>query len=118
MRTLFLAVALTPGIAPAQPKGPADPLAAARPQLHRGHDAALKASGKHVLARWVRTRLLRDSGDTTGAAAEVKWFVREYTAASNADKDITDPDLLLIVGQAGAENARWHNLPDQFSFIL
>jgi tetratricopeptide (TPR) repeat protein len=108
---------------------PADPdLLAHRADLHfalgrwdaatRDADTALKAIPKHFLGRWVRTRLLRDSGDTAGAAAEVKWFVREYTAASNADKDITDPELLCIVGQAGAENARWHNLPDQFSFIL
>jgi tetratricopeptide (TPR) repeat protein len=81
-------------------------------------EAALARQDKHFLARWVRARILRDSGDLAKADAEVRWFVREYTDASNADHDITDPDLLLIVGQAGAENATWNNRPQQFSFIL
>ncbi|MBX9579810.1 MAG: tetratricopeptide repeat protein [Gemmataceae bacterium] len=81
-------------------------------------EAALAKQDKHFLARWVRAQLLRESGDLPKADAEVRWLVREYTDASNADKDITDPDLLLIVGQAGAENAAWNNRPQQFSFIL
>jgi tetratricopeptide (TPR) repeat protein len=80
--------------------------------------AAIGKQDKHFLARWVRARILRDKGDLTAADQEVRWFVREYTAASNADRDITDPELLLIVGQAGTENARWHNLPNQFRFVL
>ncbi len=79
--------------------------------------ATAKADG-HFLARWVRARVLRDRGDVDEAKKEVKWFVRVYTEASNDDKDITDPDALAIVGQAAAENARWSNLPKQFSFIL
>src|SRR5262249_12969736 len=31
---------------------------------------------------------------------------------------ITDPDELLLVGLAGIERARYHNLSDQFQFIL
>jgi tetratricopeptide (TPR) repeat protein len=81
-------------------------------------EAATGKQEKHFLARWVRAQILRDKGDLTTADTEVRWFVREYTAASNADKDITDPELLLIVGQAGTENARWHSLSRQFSFIL
>lgn len=80
--------------------------------------AVLAKSDKHFLARWVKARILRDKGDMPAADAEVRWFVREYTAAENADRPITDPDLLLIVGQAGAENATWNNRPQQFSFIL
>lgn len=79
---------------------------------------ALKKNENHFPARWVKARISRDSGKLEDADAEMRWFVRAYTAASNADKDITDPDLLLIVGQAGAENARWHSLTKQFSFIL
>lgn len=81
-------------------------------------EAAVAKQDKHFLARWVRARLLRDAGDLPKADAEVRWFVREYTDAADADKDITDPDLLLIVGQAGAENATWNNRPQQFQFIL
>ncbi|MBX9581791.1 MAG: tetratricopeptide repeat protein, partial [Gemmataceae bacterium] len=81
-------------------------------------EAALAKDPKHFLARWVRAQLLRDSGDLQTADAEVRWFVREYTEAADADKEITDPDLLLIVGQAGAENATWNNRPQQFQFIL
>lgn len=81
-------------------------------------EAALAKQDKHFLARWVRARILRDKGDTAAADKEVRWFVREYSDASSAERDITDPELLLIVGQAGAENATWNNRPQQFSFIL
>src|SRR5262249_44849448 len=62
--------------------------------------------------------ILRDKGDVAAANKEVAWFVKAYSDASAAEKDITDPELLLIVAQAGAENARWNNKPQQFKFIL
>ncbi|MFO0800778.1 MAG: tetratricopeptide repeat protein [Gemmataceae bacterium] len=80
--------------------------------------AALAKQPDHVLARWVKARLLRDKGDVPAADAEVKWFVRLYSDAENADRPITDPDTLLIVGQAGVENATWNNRPQQFQFVL
>jgi len=80
--------------------------------------AALQLKREHFLARWVRARILRDKGDLANADQEMRWFVRTYTQRSEDDNDIKDPDELLIVGMAGAENARWHNLSDQFSFIL
>ena len=80
--------------------------------------AVLAKSPDHFLARWVKARILRDKGDLPAADAEVKWFVRAYSDAENADKPITDPDTLLIVGQAGVENATWNNRPQQFQFVL
>src|SRR5262249_353513 len=70
------------------------------------------------LARWVLAQIYRDRGDVKKADAEFRWFVRTYSQRSENDKDITDPEELLIVGRAGEENARWHNLSDQFSFVL
>jgi tetratricopeptide (TPR) repeat protein len=92
----------------------------------RGHwDEAEKASEKalatnkeHFTARWVRAQIYRDRGDLKKADSEFRWFVRTYTDRSNADKDIKDPDELLLVGLAGCENARWNKLADQFGFIL
>ena len=81
-------------------------------------EAVVAKNEKHFLARWVRARVIRDKGDMAAADKEVRWFVREYSDAENADKPITDSDRLLIVGQAGAENALWNNRPQQFSFIL
>jgi tetratricopeptide (TPR) repeat protein len=81
-------------------------------------DAAIKLKDDHFLARWVKAKLARDKGDVDTADQQMRWFVRAYNAASNADKDITDPDLLLLVGLAGTENARWNNLTNQFRFIL
>ncbi len=81
-------------------------------------EAALKDNKDHFVARWVRARVLRDKGDMANADQEMRWFVRTYTRRSNMDDDIKDPDELIIVGQAGTENARWHNLSDQFHFIL
>jgi tetratricopeptide (TPR) repeat protein len=81
--------------------------------------AASKDTEKgHFLARWVRAQVYRDRGDIDKADAEFRWFVKTYTARSNANNDIKDPDELLIVGQAGSENARWHKLSKQFTFIL
>ncbi|HEY2784670.1 MAG TPA: tetratricopeptide repeat protein, partial [Fimbriiglobus sp.] len=81
-------------------------------------DAALAKDKDNFLARWVKARIARDSGDLPKADTDVRWFVRTYSARSQADNDVTDPDDLAIVGHAGAENARWHNISRQFSFIL
>src|SRR5215213_1163694 len=61
--------------------------------------AVLAKQDGHFLARWVKARILRDRGDLPAADAEVKWFLRAYSDAENADRPISDPDALLIVGQ-------------------
>ncbi|MBP3956029.1 tetratricopeptide repeat protein [Gemmata sp. G18] len=81
-------------------------------------EAAIKKDAKHFLARWVRARVLRDKGDLSAADTEMRWFVKAYTDAATSEKEITDPEKLLIVAQAGIENATTHNKPDQFKFIL
>jgi tetratricopeptide (TPR) repeat protein len=80
-------------------------------------EAALKIARDNFLGRWVRAQIYRDRGDLKKADAEFRWFVRTYTERSNADNDVKDPDELAIIGQAGAENARWHSLSDQFDDI-
>jgi tetratricopeptide (TPR) repeat protein len=84
----------------------------------RDADAAVAKKDNQLLARWAKAKILRDKGSVDEADKAIRWIVRHYTARSNADNDITDPDELLIVARAGAENARWHNLSRQFSFIL
>jgi tetratricopeptide (TPR) repeat protein len=79
---------------------------------------AIQVDGENFLARWVQAQIDRDRGDLDTADKAMRWFVRTYTARSNNDKDITDPEQLLLVGLAGLEHARWHNLTDQFDFIL
>jgi tetratricopeptide (TPR) repeat protein len=81
-------------------------------------EKAIAIQKENFLARWVRAQVCRDRGDHKKADAECRWFVRTYSERSNADNDIKDPDELLLVGLAGAENARWHNLSDQFKVIL
>ncbi len=78
----------------------------------------LKASPDHLLARWVRARYYRDTGDVAKADTEMRWFVRTYTQRDNDDKPIQNPDELILIGQAAAENARWHSLGDQFRFLI
>lgn len=78
----------------------------------------IKAQDEHFLARWVRARIIRDTGDMTKAVNEMRWFVRTYTARDRDDKPITNPDELLLVGQAATEYARWHSLSDQFRFLI
>jgi tetratricopeptide (TPR) repeat protein len=81
-------------------------------------DAAIKLSQENFLARYVRASHLRDTGELTKADAEMRWFVRTYSKRDNDDKPIQDPDELLLVGLAGAENARWHSIVDQFRFLI
>ena len=81
-------------------------------------DAAIKLKDNQLLARWTKARLLRDRGKFPEADQAMRWVVRHYTARSNADDDITDPEELLYVAHCGAENARWNNLSRQFAFIL
>jgi tetratricopeptide (TPR) repeat protein len=78
--------------------------------------AALAVDANHLPAIWARARLSRDRGDLDRATADYRLIVRTY---SNADPEIKDPDLLLIVGLAGAENARGKKeLFKQFAFIV
>jgi tetratricopeptide (TPR) repeat protein len=79
---------------------------------------AIRADEENFLARWIQAQIDRDRGELNSADNDLRWFVRTYTTRSNNDKDITDPDQLLLVGLAGLERARWHNLTDQFDFIL
>ncbi|MCI0641649.1 MAG: tetratricopeptide repeat protein [Gemmataceae bacterium] len=79
---------------------------------------ALALNDEHFAARWVLGQVLRDRGDLDKADEEFRWFIRTYTRRENDDRPITDPDELLIVGLAGCERARYHNLSDQFEFIL
>jgi tetratricopeptide (TPR) repeat protein len=81
-------------------------------------NAALAISKNHFLARWVQAQIWRDRGDLKQADVACRWFVRTYSERSDKEDDIKDPDELLLVGLAGAENARWNNLADQFQFIL
>lgn len=108
---------------------PADPALLARSAelaYERGQlEAALATAEKAIavqadnfLARWVRACILRDTGDMAKADTEFRWFVKTYTARDRANKPIADADELVLVGLAGSENARWHNLADQFKFIL
>ncbi|HEX4589530.1 MAG TPA: tetratricopeptide repeat protein, partial [Gemmataceae bacterium] len=108
---------------------PDDPdLLARRAELHylRGQlaealktaDAAVAKRDDQFLARWVRANVYRDTGELQEADTEFRWFVRTYTARDRSGQPIKDADTLLLVAQAGAENARWHNLSDQFKFIL
>src|SRR5581483_8839253 len=80
--------------------------------------AALAVKPDHFAARWVRAQLARDRGDLARADAECRWFVRTYSQRSDMDNDVKDAEELLIVAWAGGENARWHSLADQFTFIL
>ncbi|MCS6850430.1 MAG: tetratricopeptide repeat protein [Gemmataceae bacterium] len=87
-------------------------------EAEKAAESALALHPENFPARWVRAQVYRDRGDLKRADAEFRWFVRTYTQRSDAGNDITDPEELLIVGLAGAENARWHNLSDQFKVIL
>lgn len=81
-------------------------------------DAALALRERQLLARWVRAQVLRDRGDLKEADAEVKRIVRLYSDVVNTANEIKDPEDLVVVGLASAENARWNGLDDEFQAIL
>ncbi len=72
----------------------------------------------HFLARYVLAQIERDRGNLAKADDEFRWFVRTYTKRANDDKEITDPDELLLVGLAATEYARYNHLSDQFDFLV
>ncbi len=81
-------------------------------------DAAIAIQEYQLRARYTKARLLRERGKISEADTMFRSVVRYYTKRSNDDDDISDAEELWYVAQCGAENARWHNLPKQFSFIL
>jgi tetratricopeptide (TPR) repeat protein len=87
-------------------------------EAEQAAEKALTQKPPPFLARWIRGQICRDRGDLQKADADFRWFVRAYTERSNKDDDIKDPDELLLVGLAGTEYARAHNLADQFTVIL
>ena len=80
-------------------------------------DLARKQKDDHLLARFVQAQITRDGGDWPKAAEEFRWFVRYYSKRSDDDKDITDPEELLLVGLATAEYARYYHLEDQYEDV-
>lgn len=81
-------------------------------------DAAIKENPYPFVARWVRGQVYRDRGDYKKADAEFRTIVRAYGERSDKDDEVKDPEELIAIGQAGAENARWNRISDQFEFIL
>src|SRR5579872_1431716 len=81
-------------------------------------ESAIAESKDHLLAHWIRAQLWRDRGELDKAEKECKWFVRTYSNRLNGDNEIKDPDELMLVALAAAENARWNNLADEFDTIL
>ena len=79
---------------------------------------ALDKNADHFLAHWVLGQTLRDQGNFDKADEAFLWFIRTYSKRSDDDKEITDPDELLLVGLAGLERARMHNISDQYDFII
>lgn len=87
-------------------------------EAEKAADQAVALRADSFLARWIRSRVYWDRADLKKADDELRWFIRTYSERSSKDNDVKDPDELLLIGLAGAENARWHNLSDQFRFIL
>jgi tetratricopeptide (TPR) repeat protein len=81
-------------------------------------EASLAANDKNLLARWVRTQLLRDQGEIKKAKEEAVAIFRIYNASVDTPSEVKDPDSLLLIALASAENARWSGLADEFQTIL
>jgi tetratricopeptide (TPR) repeat protein len=87
-------------------------------EAEKAAEAALKEQDDNLLARWARARVYRDRGDLKKANDEFRWFVQTYSNRLTTPKEIKDPEGLVIVGQAAAENARWNKLADDFETVL
>jgi tetratricopeptide (TPR) repeat protein len=87
-------------------------------EAYKEIEAALKSDPGNLHAHWVKACLLRDQGELAAADQEVRLLVRTYTQTSGTEQEIRDARRLLIIGLAGAENARWHRRHQQFAFVL
>jgi tetratricopeptide (TPR) repeat protein len=87
-------------------------------EAEKAASAAVEHKDDSFLGRWIRGQVYRDRGQLKEADEEFRWFIRTYLKSQEDDKEITDPDTLLLIGLAGIERARWHNLNDQYQFIL
>jgi len=87
-------------------------------EAEKAADAALALKEKHLLARWVRAQVYAERGDLKKADAEHVAILRIYNASIDTAEEIREPDGLLVVALASAENARWKNLADEFQTIL
>lgn len=81
-------------------------------------DAALAVDAKALLAKWVRAQIYRDRGDLKKAQTEVTALMDVYSETVNTDKEISDPESLLIVGLASSEDARWNASSSTFDLVL
>src|SRR6266568_1001606 len=89
-------------------------------EAEKDADRAIKLKDDQFLARFVKAELTRDRGDYEKAIEQFRWFVRTYTQRSKEDKDVNDPEELLLVGRAATEytNSNGGELSEQFDFIL
>jgi tetratricopeptide (TPR) repeat protein len=76
-------------------------------------DAAIRAKGDHLLARWILAELHRTAGRLTDAESGYRWLVEYYN-----NHDVTDAESLRWIGLAAAQYARWNRRNDQFSLIV
>ena len=78
-------------------------------------DRALAAEPELPLAHWLDAELDRVSGRLDRANEGYRWFVRLY----NRDQDkLDDPEVLRLIGLAGAQFARWNRSSGQFHFLV
>lgn len=75
--------------------------------------AALKSEPEHLLARWLQAERHRTAGRLAEADQAYKWFVDYYN-----DHEVKEVESLRLIGLAAAQYARFHQLSDQFTFLV
>jgi tetratricopeptide (TPR) repeat protein len=84
-------------------------------EAERAARKALQDGRGQFLAHWVLARVHRDRGNLDKSRAALTWLVHAYNSA----KDITDPEDLVLIGQATCERARWNKgLSDEIQLAL
>jgi tetratricopeptide (TPR) repeat protein len=83
-------------------------------EAEKATDAALAVDKDNFGAHWARARIHRDRGELKKADDDYLWFVRAY----NRLEDVKVPEVLLLIGLASAEHARYVKLSDEFQTVL
>ena len=79
------------------------------------HAAAALALDKDcVLARWVEAELLRTSGKLDEAQRAYAWFIGYHNRAKKLD----NPWMLIWIGRAAGQHARWTRNSNQFRRLV
>ena len=82
-------------------------------ETRKSVDEAIQRNSSQPLARYVRARLLTETGKIAEALTDYRWFVQLYNRTQPDDADV-----LLLVGEGSLQYARWKSVTSVYNFVV